>query len=203
MSDTVIYNGVNYDVEKVILMKGAKALIDTSKQTNVQNAFSSDKIKYPIVIPVGDDFYTLIKPAVEAKNPSVAFVLSKFTLKKLRDEPVVVSRLNNPVISDHSQVRVAFQRTKPAAPLSEAGFQPLNYGNMNWNPKTVEVPSIVQGKPGEEQPWRGNLKPRDEQQPVKLTGIEVLRERARVQQQEYQSRNQHDDRQNNYNRNSY
>lgn len=67
---------------------------------------------------------------------------------------------------------------------------------MVWGPK------IVEEKSGEEQHWRGDLKPRNEQQPVKLTGIEVLRERARVQQQEYQSRNQHDDRQNNHNRNS-
>ena len=177
MSDTVIYNGVNYDVEKIILMKGAKALIDTSKQTNVQNAFSSDKIKYPIVIPVGDDFYTLIKPAVEAKNPSVAFVLSKFTLKKLRDEPVVVSRLRNPVLPT-LLVTTPQRRNDPSEEYVVNRFK-----EHDRIKPLVEIT--------ERKPYPVNA--------PKLTGIEVLRERARVQQLEY--RNQFDDRQNNHNRN--
>ena len=179
MSDTVIYNGVNYDVEKVILMKGAKALIDISKQTNVQNAFSSDKIKYPIVIPVGDDFYTLIKPAVEAKNPSVAFVLSKFTLKKLRDEPVVVSRLRNPVLPT-LLVTTPQRRNDPSEEYVVNRFK-----EHDRIKPLVEIT--------ERKPYPVNA--------PKLTGIEVLRERARVQQLEYQNRNQFDDRQNNHNRN--
>lgn len=160
MSDTVIYNGVSYDVERIILMKGVKAQIDTSKQTNVENAVCSSKIKYPIVIPVDGGYYTLIKPAVEAKNPSVAFVLSKFILKKLRDTPVTDARPYTTGFAAPVQNRLVYQ-------------QP--YGQRQ------QQSPVVENHRQPEQPIRAI-----ETAPKKLTGIEVLRERARIQQQEYQ-----------------
>jgi hypothetical protein len=101
-------------------------------------------------------------------------------LKKLRDEPDVVSRLRNPVLPT-LLVTTPQRRNDPNEEYVVNRFK-----EHDRIKPLVEIT--------ERKPYPVNT--------PKLTGIEVLRERARVQQQEYQNRNQHDDRQNNHNRNT-
>lgn len=169
MSDTVIYNGVSYDVEKILMIRGegARVKIDKNKQTNVEQAVCSDKTNYPIVVPVGDTFFTLIKPAVEAKNSTTVFVLSKFILKKLRDVPVTPSRLYN---SGDNQVRPIYRppaEHRLTEQVAEQHYQAEQRIRASVKLMTAQSSIVPQNTP-------------------KLTGIEVLRERARIQQQEYQ-----------------
>lgn len=117
MSDTVTYNGVEYSVDKILLIKGegAKVEIDKTKQSNVEQAYRSDKTKHPIVIPVDTGYYTLIAPLEENTKSKVAYVLSKFVLKRLRN----ASESNAPL------ARQRFERTQPVTEIKPTQMHPL------------------------------------------------------------------------------
>lgn len=88
MSNTVRFNDVNYDIEKLLVFKSQGTLVDVKNteitQTEQVATVDDPRLKHRLVVCVGGKFVVLVKPLNSDKYAdSKVIIMTKLVLKKV------------------------------------------------------------------------------------------------------------------------